>query len=211
MEFDKPREVVEFYHLAHGSNCKDAMTFSQLHMRKMVHSENVTTFYEAALSYDIYELKETCLQVFSQNTSEVLRSSEFLNAQITTVEKLFSLEEASISSEMDYVTALEHYVAHNKAKDSKIEQKVRLALLSIRFLTLTPAQIAQMSLLTAEEVRQIIICSSADSPGLARMPLGFATRQEQRNAVSLSRYTRNGNRNGYQWSNEALFGRLSIL
>lgn len=64
VEFENPREMVEFYEVAHKYNCKDAMGFSQGCMKKVINAKSAITFFETAVLYDISDLKESCLKVF---------------------------------------------------------------------------------------------------------------------------------------------------
>lgn len=106
-----------------------------------------------------------------------MESANFFEAQPSTVDALFALEVADTNSEMDYVHALEAYIDYQIEKDHKIKQKIRPALNLIRFLTLTPKEIAESSLLTAEEVRSLIICLTSVG---SLVPTGFSEDRETR-------------------------------
>lgn len=125
------------------------------------------------------------MKVFARITLNLLNSSQFLEAQPSTVKEIIALNTANVAGEMCYVKALERYIAHHKDKDGNIEQKVRPALQSIRFLTLTPKDIVETSLLTAEEAKRIIICWSSDE-NMDRMPQGFFSgTQEKRHLATF--------------------------
>lgn len=89
------------------------------------------------------------------------------------------MEKLQIDSEKDLVDALEKYIDNYKYHDPKIYEKVKPALNCIRFLTLPASNIARCDLLTAEEVRAVIICLS---PGedLSKMPLGISLNRKKR-------------------------------
>lgn len=124
------------------------------------------------LTLNIYDF-----QVFKGKTKKVLESKEFLAANIETVKVIFAQEDVIVESELDFVRALEAYIDHHKDTDPEIVTKIRPALNFIRFLTLSPGDLAQSTLLTPVEVRDVIICQVSDS---GKMPVGFSQNKYSR-------------------------------
>lgn len=85
---------------------------------------------------------------------------------------------------MDFVSALERYVTHHKKEtDPDIAQKVRPALNCIRFLTLKSGDIAKTSLLTSDEMRNVLIARSSNEntlENMRQMPVGFSVSKVDR-------------------------------
>lgn len=96
-----------------------------------------------------------------------------------TVEFIFQLNNAVVSSELDFVWALERYISFNKEKDPDIVMKVRSALNSIRFLTLRPTDILRTSLLTAEE-KDSVIESLPPNEDFSKMPANLSLNVNKR-------------------------------
>lgn len=122
-----------------------------------------------------------------------------------TLEAIFNMEKLQTDSEKELVDALEKYIDNYKYHDPKIYEKIRPALNCIRFLTLPASNIARCGLLTAEEVRAIIVCLS-EGEDLSKMPVGFSLNRKKRTQhkntikiggnVSMAQRTRSGQR-GY--------------
>lgn len=80
---------------------------------------------------------------------------------------------------MDFIWALERYINYNKEKDPVIGMKVRSALNCIRFLTLTSKDITNTSLLTLEEMRDVIGSLPPDG-NLSKMPASLSLNCDKR-------------------------------
>lgn len=89
--------------------------------------------------------------------------------QPKTIETIFALDSLTIDSELELIYALERYIKHNENDDPDIAQKIRPALNYIRFLTLSPKEIARTTLLTFEEIKQVIESFQPDGQ-LSKMP-----------------------------------------
>uniref|UniRef100_A0A336L1T4 CSON002000 protein n=1 Tax=Culicoides sonorensis TaxID=179676 RepID=A0A336L1T4_CULSO len=179
---ENPFTLSEFYRVAHLYNCKSAMDFAKRQMMCQLNSQSSTVFYEVADVYDINDLKEACLNVFIRKTSEVLISPEFLAADPLTIEVIFKLENPSINTELDFVYAIERYIEHNKDNaDKNVAEKVRPALIHIRFLTLNASDIAKTSLLTPQEIKRVISCLSSERD-LSKMPPYLSVNTKRRSS-----------------------------
>lgn len=100
---------------------------------------------------------------------EILNSPNFFTAHPKTIKALYNLDTLKITSEALLVIALERYIDHNQAQDPDIAEKVRPALSHIRFLTLSAPQIAETTLLNAEDALQVVGCLPS-SASLSKMP-----------------------------------------
>lgn len=94
------------------------------------------------------------------------------------------MEALSVASELDLVWALERYIKHNEDEDEEIEQKVRPALNYIRFLTLAPQDIARTTLLSPDEIKNVIE-SLPPNGELSKMPQSLSVVSTKR-AASVS-------------------------
>lgn len=112
-------------------------------------------------------------------------SSKFLTANPETVEAIFKLDKPAVHSELDFVRALESFIKKRKENDSNIAKKVRSSLNCIRFLTLTPMEIAKTTLLTPEEIKAVIICLSSEED-FVKMPDGFSLNKKGRGIYTFS-------------------------
>lgn len=74
---------------------------------------------------------------------------------------------------MDLIKALQNFVKHNTNTYPDIMTLVRPAINQIRFLTLTPKQITQTSLLSPDEALQVI-ASLPPQKNLSKMPAGLS-------------------------------------
>lgn len=86
---------------------------------------------------------------------------------------------------MDFVRALERYVEHQKEIDPEITKRIRPALGCIRFLVLSPADIASTTLLTPLEKIDLIICQSSKGD-LSKMPIDFVSNRKDRGTLAGS-------------------------
>lgn len=179
VKLDTLATVVEFLHAARKYNCKEAVEKCKNFMKITVNLKSAIIFYETAVLYKCLDVKNECEKVLVEQTKDILESSEFLAAHPDTVKAIFEYKNASVESEMDFVRALEKYIEHHKKSDPEIVTKVRPALNFIRFLTLSPGDIANSTLLTPVEVRDLIVCQYGKDD-LSKMPIGFSVTKEGR-------------------------------
>uniref|UniRef100_A0A336K6M7 CSON013838 protein n=1 Tax=Culicoides sonorensis TaxID=179676 RepID=A0A336K6M7_CULSO len=171
IKFENKDNAIAFYRTSDGLKCKDALEFASDYLMNQLNVQNCIAIYEVASQSHDNNLIEAAKKIFSENTNTLIASPEFLAAKPKTVEAIFSLEILNIDSELDLVKALEQYVKYHKENTSDIRYKVRGALENIRFLTLTPQEITQTSLLNHHEIISVIgslpPCSDFSSfPGL---------------------------------------------
>lgn len=182
MSFDNASHLANLYCAAHKYNCKDALAFAEQSMKVKLCPKNCTIFYNIACLYDIAILKADCKKILIYQTDEVLRSSEFLSAAPEIVNFIFGLSKCAISAELEFLWALERYVNFNSDTDPDIDEKVRPALQSIRFLTLSAVDISRTFLLTQTEKNAII--DSLPPKGIAaKMPAPFCKKYKERSLM----------------------------
>ncbi|XP_063698615.1 BTB/POZ domain-containing protein 6-B-like [Culicoides brevitarsis] len=156
IEFPSFQTLVEFYGAAHIYICMDAMNFASEAMLKTLSFWNALPFFETAVLYDLSYLKGICIEVFTQETSNILKSSEFLFVSPDIVNFIFKLKNKILDSELDLVYALERYIHVNMKFDTQIEEKVQPAINSIDFSALPTDEIVRTSLLTTEAKKDLI-------------------------------------------------------
>ncbi|XP_053609685.1 BTB/POZ domain-containing protein 6-like isoform X2 [Plodia interpunctella] len=76
-------------------------------------TDNVCQTYEFAKMFDEHELMDTCLQLIQRQTSEVLHSTSFIDANLSTVQYIFSLIPLNIDNELELFKAAERYAKKN--------------------------------------------------------------------------------------------------
>lgn len=118
-------------------------------------------------------------QLFAEKTKDVLESPELVAASPATVEAIFKQNDVDVKSEMDFVQALERYIEHQKESDPDIMKKIRPALNCIRFLALTPIEVATTTLLMPIEIRDVIV-SQSPKDDFSKMPVGFSLKKNDR-------------------------------
>lgn len=110
-------------------------------------------------------------------------SDKFLSSGIMTIKQIFSLQVLKLKSEMDLVKALERYILANQEKCPEVAKSVRPAINLIRFLTLKTSEIVQTSLLTAEEIINVIACLPPQQD-LSKMPQGLSVSKRKRHFIN---------------------------
>ncbi|XP_063839296.1 BTB/POZ domain-containing protein 6-B-like [Ostrinia nubilalis] len=84
---------------------KECTWFISLNLRP----KNVCRAYELGQLFDESLLMEKCLKVMENQTKEVVNAASFLDADLSTINKILSLESLNIESELDLFRALEKY------------------------------------------------------------------------------------------------------
>ncbi|XP_063705721.1 BTB/POZ domain-containing protein 9-like [Culicoides brevitarsis] len=165
-ELEDDKTLVEFFCCAHKYNCVVALKFAEELMKIRLSVKNVLLFFEIADLYDLQTLRYCC-RIMCCQMSEILSTSEFLTSKPATVNFLYGFPCGAINSEMDFVWALERYVAFNKKNDEKIAEKIRPALQQIHFLTTSANDISHTALLSQEEKKMLIgSLSSKTTPSI---------------------------------------------
>lgn len=118
--------------------------------------ENAIFIYEIAGMNENSKLIEACLTLFAEHTNTLINSAEFLSASPKTIDTIFKLDKLNIDSELELVRALEIYIKVNQETKPGIALKVRPALSSIRWLTLTAKDIAHTTLLSNNDIVNVI-------------------------------------------------------
>ncbi|XP_063710053.1 BTB/POZ domain-containing protein 1-like [Culicoides brevitarsis] len=193
VQFDDVESACEFYYAVHKYNFEDAVGFVEIFLLKNLTSENAILILETAETFNNDNLKAACLKIFKENTLEILADESFLNAEISTVETLFKQDSLQIESEMDLVKALERYIEHTEDRTGIIE-KLRPAVNSIRFLTLSFEQLAEVvsryPILSSDEVLNVMSCLLPDK-NCSKMPKGLSvSRQIRHNSVDCCQMAR---------------------
>ncbi|XP_063700002.1 BTB/POZ domain-containing protein 1-like isoform X1 [Culicoides brevitarsis] len=150
VEFHDSNALVEFYAAAHKYICSDAMIFAESKMMKEVDSHNVISFYQTAILYELPDLKKKCLDVFTKEMGNILKSADFLFVTPDFVNTIFRLERNKSISEVDLVYALERYIRVNEKTDINIMEKLQASINAINFRDLSSQEIKRTFLLTPE-------------------------------------------------------------
>lgn len=82
---------------------------------------NVCQLYEYSQLFEDKVLMQKCVTIFSEKTNEVLCGSSFKDAALSTVTRIFSLDELNINSEVDLINAAARYA---KALESKAKDEI---------------------------------------------------------------------------------------
>ncbi|KAI5634619.1 BTB/POZ domain-containing protein [Phthorimaea operculella] len=194
------------------------------YLSKILDPENVCQIYEFSRFFEQNLLEEKCLEIFRTKTQYVLKSPSFLNADVSTLQKIVSLDIVDINSEMELYDAVLHFADNFKTSDEdsipldaplekkkKVEeddnqlsnessanglliknplvpikdarQMLQGILEEIRFLSMTPADLAKVSesnkLLSVDEVRALFTNKFSPESSIP-MPAGFSTIREPR-------------------------------
>ncbi|KAJ2938389.1 hypothetical protein O0L34_g13313 [Tuta absoluta] len=111
---DDAESAVELYKAAHKYMLDDLEKVCLKILVSGLNPDNVCHVYEFACLFDKKELESMCLEMFSEKTLLVLKSSSFKNASAKTVKKIVSLNDLNINGEIDLYNALLEYVNNYK-------------------------------------------------------------------------------------------------
>lgn len=132
--------------------------------------------YEFAKFHNIDEIEEMCLKVFRENTSDVLRSCGFFDADCSTVTTILEQKQMEIKSELELFEALQGWTnAEARRQEVPVESMGSLvsdAISEIRFLSLTAEEFTAgpglSPLLSSEE--KLAITMNITKPGVVPLP-----------------------------------------
>ncbi|XP_063705403.1 kelch repeat and BTB domain-containing protein 8-like [Culicoides brevitarsis] len=173
VKFDTIEIARDFYEAADFYMCKDAIEYGKRQFFKMLKPKNLITCYEIGHIYNNERLKDAAWKLIRFD-EKILERQKFLEASPEIVVDLFQKQESlNVGSDKEFVVALEHYIAHNKALDPDIAAKIRPAIQSISFLTLTPDVIRATTLLTDTEKAEILAKKESKQDSFP-MPEGFS-------------------------------------
>lgn len=155
-------------------------------------TKNVLQAYSLALhSSENEELKKKCEEIINTKTTAVLSDSSFEEACLDVVVAVFSLESLDIDSELVLLNAADRYAKHVSKCDYPAGDNlgVRSILEKIRFLSLTPEELAKgratTTVLSASDACAIMANIAYDKSGVP-MPPGFSLRKDPRKKMNVN-------------------------
>uniref|UniRef100_A0A336M9K0 CSON007439 protein n=1 Tax=Culicoides sonorensis TaxID=179676 RepID=A0A336M9K0_CULSO len=123
---------------------------------------------DAITVFELNPQNKDCLEIFANNTRDVLTSVAFSRARLSTILTIFSLPELNIATELDLLDALFQYAqmhgalpGHNTdGNDERFKELVQPAISKIRFMTLNPVDFmgseAVRALLSDQQIVNIV-------------------------------------------------------
>lgn len=141
-----------------------------------VEAAEACELYEFAKFHDIESMEQACLNLFRTETSEVLVSQTFLEAEFSTVQAIVEQDVLSISSELELFRAVELWAYKEAERQGvTVEQlvpKMDTVVNNLRLLSLTADEFATApalsSLLTTDE--RLAVAMNITRPGTLPYP-----------------------------------------
>ncbi|XP_054290396.1 BTB/POZ domain-containing protein 6-like [Macrosteles quadrilineatus] len=160
------------------------------YLRENITANSACELYEFSLFHDITDIKEMCLQVFQDNTSEVLKSAGFLECEFSTVLKIFEQNKLELDTELQLFQGLQDWTEAEAARlgvsVESLAMSVTEALSKIMFLMMTAEEFtsgpALSPLLTSEE--KLAIAMNITKPGVIGIPERINKSTEPRRPLS---------------------------
>ncbi|RVE48467.1 hypothetical protein evm_006903 [Chilo suppressalis] len=100
----------ELYYAAKKYMLPQLVKICSEYLISQVDKLNACKTYEFAIIFDDNILMEKCIQIFKNNTKEILNSNNFEEVELNTLIVIFSLDNLKIDSEMDLFKAIKRYV-----------------------------------------------------------------------------------------------------
>ncbi|KAL0880684.1 hypothetical protein ABMA27_001902 [Loxostege sticticalis] len=111
-------DACALYYAAHKYTLKHLQEQCLEYLRGNLTPDNCCLAFEFAEMFTETDLFDACLLVMKMKTREVLLSSGFLTASLSTLHSLYSLDRLAIESEMELFEALERYDTIRNKKES---------------------------------------------------------------------------------------------
>uniref|UniRef100_A0A336K8G9 CSON000409 protein n=1 Tax=Culicoides sonorensis TaxID=179676 RepID=A0A336K8G9_CULSO len=180
--------AIELCYVLDKYNCGEISSIVETIMVNLACSDNAIKLYECAKMFNLQNLKTECYLLFSNFTTEILLGEDFFSADPETVIEIFKTDELGIESEKQLVDALQCYIKNKISVDPEIENKVREAVLAIRFLTLEKFDIAHTLLLSdAEKKLFLVYLESKEENKDTNLPNKFSVNRENRCKLKSSK------------------------
>lgn len=177
-------DAIKIFYAARKYDVADVEDICESFLYTKIEPNNVCQIFEFGKFFEKSELREICMAVIRQKTSDVFNSNGFLEAELSTIYTIFEQDELFISSELELFDALNRYAIKNNLIKVRTEEDEKTnaptvygAVKKIRFLTISSEDFAgdpmKSEILSLHEKLAILSNLVALNKAYYSMPEGF--------------------------------------